>query len=115
MQIRLITSGKDTAPSMWLSITFFEGKESSIESDSKCLLNSLKMLLSNVSGLIFLSFKGMVKVKYNTIINNSIFRTDDALYKVSKGYSEQEVLDKLKEYVISSKAPCKIWPLPLMV
>ena len=44
-----------------------------------------------------------MKARYKTIVGPSI-RTDDAKYKPKK-YSQQQIIQMLKDYVIRSKAP----------
>lgn len=56
------------------------------------------------AGLTFLSLKGFMKVKYRTFSGPSI-RADDALYKPNKGYSKQQIIQMLKDYIIRSGAP----------
>ena len=56
------------------------------------------------AGLSFFVRKGIMKAKYKTIVGSSV-RTDDAKYKPNKKYSQQQILQMLKDYVIYSEAP----------
>lgn len=56
------------------------------------------------AGLSWLSRRGFMKAFYRTIIGPCV-RTDDALYKPVRGYTQKQVLQMLKDYIVRSKAP----------
>ena len=56
------------------------------------------------AGLNYLSHRGFMKAFYQTILGPCI-QTDDALYKPAHGYTQKQVIQMLRDYVVRSKAP----------